>query len=99
MPDLQKVCEDHIIDYMDSQNALKILTDKELVLPSQSDKDIREAAKIVLLDDFDRLLETDPEVEEKIFSIKGLMSELLTYKKKKVKSVRRRRASSIVSSD
>ena len=39
------------------------------------------------------MLENDPELEEKIFAVKGLMSELLTHKKKKVKSTRRRRSS------
>ena len=93
LPDLQKVCEDHIIDYMDTEAATLILTDKDLTLPQQSDKDIREAAKIVFLEEYDKLLEQDPQIEEKIFSVKGLMSDLLTHKKKKVKSGRRRRSS------
>ena len=35
----------------------------------------------------------DPELEEKIFKVKGLMSALFTHKKKKTKSQRRRRSS------
>jgi hypothetical protein len=45
------------------------------------------------LEDYDVLLENDPELEERIFKVKGLMSELLTHKKKrKVRTVRRRRS-------
>ena len=49
----------------------------------------------MFLEDYDRLLEEDPELEEKIFRIKGLMSELFTFKKRmsKVKSIRKRRGS------
>jgi hypothetical protein len=47
----------------------------------------------VFLDEYERLIEALPELEEKIFRVKGLMTELLTHKKKKVKSQRRRRSS------
>jgi hypothetical protein len=33
LPDLQKVCEDQIIDYMDGETAAYILTEPKLVLP------------------------------------------------------------------
>ena len=78
---------------MDSKTAVKILTDTELVLPLSCAKEIRDAAKNCFLEDYDRLLETDTELEEKIFKVKGLMSELLTHKKKKVRKVRRKRHS------
>ena len=84
LPDLQRVCEDQIIDYMDIKTATKILTDPNSVLPETSEKSVREAAKAVFLEEYDRLLEEEPELEEKIFRVRGLMSELLTYKKKKV---------------
>ena len=93
LPDLQRVCEDQIIDYMDVKTAETILTDPNIVLPQSSEKGVRDSAKEVFLDDYEKLLEEDPELEEKIFRIKGLMSELLTYKKKKVKSIRKRRNS------
>ncbi len=57
LPDLQKVCEDQIIDYMDAATATMILTDPTLILPVQSEKDIRDAAKSVFLDDYDKLVE------------------------------------------
>jgi len=38
------------------------------------------------------LIETDSELEAKVFSIRGLMSELLTHRKKKKKSSRKRRS-------
>lgn len=78
---------------MDGATATLILTDPKIVLPQQSDKDIREAAKVVFLDEYDKLMANDPELEEKIFKVKGLMSELFTHKKKKTKSQRRRRSS------
>ena len=37
------------------------------------------------------MLEEEPEIEEKIFKVRGLMSELLTYKKKKSKGSSRMR--------
>lgn len=93
LPDLQKVCEDQIIEYMDSKTARDILTDPEIALPANSEQNIRDAAKGVFLEDYERMLEEDPELEERVFRIKGLMSELLTHKKKKVKSIRKRRSS------
>ena len=99
LPDLQRVCEDQIIDYMDIKTATKILTDPNSVLPETSEKSVREAAKAVFLEEYDRLLEEEPELEEKIFRVRGLMSELLTYKKKKVKSIRKRRTSVSIGND
>ena len=77
------------------------MTDPKTVLPQSSEKAIRESAKAVFLEDYDRLLEEDPELEEKIFRIKGLMSELLTFKKRssKVKSIRKRRTSVSIGND
>ena len=37
-------------------------------------------------------MEADQDLEEKVFKVKGLMSELLMFRKKKVKSTRRRRS-------
>ena len=37
LPDLQKVCEDQIIDYMDCKTATEILTDPTCVLPVKSE--------------------------------------------------------------
>ena len=84
------MCEDQIIDYMDVQTATEILTNPEIVLPLISEKNIRNAAKSIFLEDYERMLEEEPEIEEKIFKVKGLMSELLTYKKKKTKTMRKR---------
>lgn len=78
---------------MDVKTATTILTDPNITLPETSEKSIRDAAKEVFLEEYDRLLEEDPELEEKIFRIKGLMSELLTFKKKKVRAIRKRRTS------
>lgn len=78
---------------MDGATATLILTDKTLTLPVHSEKDIVETAKTIFLEEYDRLLETDQHLEEKVFKVKGLMSELLTHRKKKVKSTRRRRSS------
>jgi hypothetical protein len=80
---------------MDSSTATQILTDPTLTLPASSEKDIRDAAKTVFLDDYDRLVELDPMLEEKVFRVKGLMSELFTHRKKKIKKQSRRRQSSI----
>ena len=78
---------------MDSKTATEILTNPEIVLPTKSEQNIRDAAKGVFLEDYERMLEEDAELEERVFRIKGLMSELLTHKKKKVKSIRKRRTS------
>ena len=46
------------------------------------------------------MLEEEPEIEEKIFKVKGLMSELLTFKKKKTKfSFRKRKNSMTLGND
>ena len=59
LPDLQRVCEDQIIDYMDVKTATTILTDPNSVLPETSEKSVREAAKAVFLEEYDRLLDED----------------------------------------
>lgn len=84
---------------MDVKTATKILTDPNTVLPESSEKGVREAAKAVFLEEYDRLLEEDSELEEKIFKIRGLMSELLTFKKRKTKSIRKRRTSVSIGND
>jgi len=78
---------------MDGATATRILTDLELVLPAKSAKEIKEAAKAVFLEEYERLRDVDTELEEKIFKVKGLMSELLTHKKKKSRTTRRRKNS------
>ena len=78
---------------MDGKTATRVLTDQNLTLPQRSERDIKDSAKSVFLEEFDKLKEQDSELEEKIFKVKGLMSELLTHRKKKVKSMRRRRSS------
>ena len=47
------------------------------------------------LEDFERMQEDDPLLEERVFKIKGLMSELLTHKKKKTKSIKKRRGANM----
>lgn len=99
LPDLQRVCEEQIIDYMDSKTASEILTNPEIVLPTKSELNIRDAAKSVFLEDYERMFEEDPQLEERVFRIKGLMSELLTHKKRKVRPIRKRRSSMIANED
>lgn len=77
---------------MDGTTAALILTNSSLKLPAKSEKDIRDAAKFVFLEEYDKLLEQDSELEEKVFKVKGLMSELLIHRKKKTKNPRRRRS-------
>ena len=45
------------------------------------------------------MLEEEPEIEEKIFKVRGLMSELLTYKKGKTKKLRKRKNSLTMNND
>jgi len=59
LPDLQRVCEDQITEYMDGATATRILTDKDLVLPTKSAKEIKEAAKAVFLEEYERLRDID----------------------------------------
>ena len=40
----------------------------------------------MLVSDFERIREITPDLEEKIFSVKGLMTDLLSQKKRKFKS-------------
>lgn len=53
LPDLQKICEDTIIDSMDGLSALHILTESKILLPSSSEAAIKDAAKSVLLDEYE----------------------------------------------
>ena len=78
---------------MDVKTATEILTNPEIVLPLVSEKNIRNAAKTIFLEEYERMLEDEPEIEEKIFKVRGLMSELLTYKKSKSKKIRKRKNS------
>eukprot|EP00347_Sterkiella_histriomuscorum_P021639 403333279 len=93
LPDLQKVCEEQIIELMDYQSSVDILTNTELILPETSDQAIRNAAKTVVIEDYDQIEMIYPDIEERISKVKGLMSELFNYKRKKKSSKRRRRGS------
>lgn len=84
---------------MDSKTASEVLTNPEIVLPAKSEQVIRDAAKNVFLEDYERMFEEDPLLEERVFKVKGLMSELLTHKKKKVRSIRKRRNSGVIGGD
>lgn len=42
---------------MDGNTATLILTDSSLQLPAKSEKDIRDSAKTVFLEEYDKLLE------------------------------------------
>lgn len=57
-----------------------------------SEKDIKDAAKSVFLEEYERMFEKDPDLEEKVFKVKGLMSDLLTHRKNKKKFKNRRRS-------
>ena len=49
---------------MDVKTATEILTNPEIVLPLVSEKSIRNAAKQIFLEDYERMLEEEPEIEE-----------------------------------
>ena len=68
---------------MDLSSAVDILTNPQILIPENSSIAIREAAKGVLLDDYDKAEELYPDIEEKICKVKGLMSELFNHKRKK----------------
>lgn len=85
---------------MDYHNAVSILTNPTLILPASSDLPIREAAKCAFIDDYDRIEETYPDIEEKIAQVKGLMSELFSYKRKRrSNSSQRKRKGSVIGDD
>jgi len=77
---------------MDSKAAYEILINPSMLLPAKCDSTLRDMAKTVFLDDYERLEELHPDLETKISQTKGLMSELFTHKKKKVKSIRKRKS-------
>jgi hypothetical protein len=45
---------------MDSRTASEILTNPDIVLPTKSEHNIRDAAKNVFLEDYERMFEEDP---------------------------------------
>jgi len=78
---------------MDGEKALKILTDTSLIYPLNSEQAIKEEAMCTFLDEYEKLEVTYPDIEEKIASVKGLMSELFVFKQKKHKGSRKHRRS------
>lgn len=102
LADLQKVCEDSIIDFMDGFAALHILTESKILIPENSESIIKDTAKSVLLDEYEIVEKQIPDIEEKISKVKGLMSDLFTHKLKKKKSgatSRSRRKGSLIIDD
>jgi hypothetical protein len=71
---------------MDGAGALHILTDMKILLPATSDQLVKDAAKTVLLDEYEAVEKQIPDIEERISNVKGLMSDLFTHKLKKKKS-------------
>mmetsp|Transcript_21466 Transcript_21466/g.20635 ORF Transcript_21466/g.20635 Transcript_21466/m.20635 type:complete len:155 (+) Transcript_21466:755-1219(+) len=78
---------------MDGQNAADILTDPGLILPLNSEKKIKDYAKGMLLEDYEKVEELYPDIEERISKVKGLMSDLFTHKRKKGKKFKKRKSS------
>ena len=74
------------MDTMDGAGALHILTDQRLMLPVNSDQAIKDAAKSILLDEYEAVEKLIPDIEERISKVKGLMSDLFTHKLKKKKN-------------
>jgi hypothetical protein len=68
LSDLAKICEDDIIEKLDSSNIVGILTDQSLSL------EIRDAATNVLVSDYKTIMESHPDVEDILYSIEGLVS-------------------------
>eukprot|EP00352_Strombidinopsis_acuminata_P003495 CAMPEP_0176379758 /NCGR_PEP_ID=MMETSP0126-20121128/30592_1 /TAXON_ID=141414 ORGANISM="Strombidinopsis acuminatum, Strain SPMC142" /NCGR_SAMPLE_ID=MMETSP0126 /ASSEMBLY_ACC=CAM_ASM_000229 /LENGTH=116 /DNA_ID=CAMNT_0017742683 /DNA_START=924 /DNA_END=1274 /DNA_ORIENTATION=+ len=87
-----KICEDQILTYMDSKAACEILTNPSMLLPLKCDSSVRDIAKTVFLEEYERLEELYPDLEQMITQTKGLMSELFTHKKKKVRPIRKRKS-------
>ena len=75
---------------MDGKTAAEILTDPSILLPDGSDQRIKEFAKSMLLEDYEKAEEAYPDIEERIAQVKGLMSELFIHKRKKVKKQKRK---------
>jgi hypothetical protein len=48
-----KACEDTIIDGLDGFSALNVLSSYSGIIPIQSEQNIKDAAKSVLLDDYE----------------------------------------------
>ena len=59
---------------------MRVLTDNDLNLPEKVEKNIIEEAKQTLLQDFEEIKKSEPDLEQKIFSVKGLMTDLLSYR-------------------
>lgn len=97
LQDLQKVCEEEIVERMDGMSALEILTSQTLVLPMESDYNIKEVCKSVLLAEYEKVEALVPDIEVKIAQVKGLMSDLFMYKRqKKSLTVTKRRKNSLI---
>ena len=63
LPDLMKICEDQILTYMDSKAACEILTNPSMLLPMKCDSSVRDMAKTVFLEEYERLEELYPDLE------------------------------------
>jgi hypothetical protein len=61
------------------------------MIPPSSDQTIKEVAKSVLLDEYETVEKQVADIEERISKVRGLMSELFTFKLKKKKTERSRR--------
>lgn len=53
---------------------LDVLLNENLILPAQNETQIKDEAKLVLVDNFELLLEKDPKLEQKLASIEGLLT-------------------------
>jgi hypothetical protein len=60
-----------------------------------SEKKIKEVAKSVLLEEYEKVEEIYPDIEERISKVRGLMSELFIHKSKKSSSKIKKRKSSL----
>lgn len=81
LSDLQSICEEEIIYALSSDNVVEVLTNESILIPEASEKGIKEEAKYELINCFEMIAEADPDLEEKLISIKGLSLDLILHAK------------------
>lgn len=88
MSDLKEKCEEDIKVNIDESNALKILIlcERNPIVSNE----LLDKCKSLFIDEFDKILKINPELEKEIISIPGLMTKLFTHIHAKKNSKKRK---------
>lgn len=79
LDELIDLCKQNVINKLNESNVVDVMTQKGLTIPQKCEKEILNECKTIFIFEFQKIYEKDPEVESKITSVKGLITQIFLH--------------------